>query len=171
MFRSFLFVISALVVFSVPALLIPPDDMTEILSAGLFIACLFGIWRWGPAAVRAIMDGAKTRESWGIIAIVGLLSALAMQRVYSVVFINLERPVWMTTLHISPFITYLMMIAVVLFISATTFPGEKPTKLGGVAAAFIAFVGVVASHLGPSLLGKVGGLWQAFLSAVGTILR
>jgi hypothetical protein len=166
MFRSFLFVVLAMVVFSVPALFIDPDNMTEILSAGLFIACLVGIWRWGPAAVRVALSGAKTRESWGIIAVVGLLFSLAVQRVYSVVFINFDRPEWLTTLHISPFITYMMMIAVVLFISATTFPGEKPTRLGGIAAAIIAFVGVLASHFGPMVLAKLGGLWQAVFRAL-----
>jgi hypothetical protein len=166
MFRSILFALAGLTAFSLPALFIKPDDMTEILSAGLFIACLVGLWRWGPAAVRAIVSGSKTQESWGIIGVCGLLLALAMQRVYSVAYLNLDRPEWMQVLHISPFITYMMLVSVVLFISATTFPGEKPTGLGGIAAAFIAFVGVMVSHFGPLIAKSIGGLWQAIYRAL-----
>ncbi len=169
MLRSFLFVALAVAVFSVPALLIPPDSMTEILSAGLLIACGFGIYRWGAAAFRGIRDGARTKESWGILAIVLLLGAMAAQRIYSVVYLNLDRPVWMQQLHISPFIVYVMLIAVVLFSASTTFPGERPTRMGGVAAAVIAFVGVLGSHLGPLALSKLGWVWNSLSSLLSRL--
>lgn len=162
MLRSFAFVLIALLAFVLPAFFIEPDSMTEFLSAGLFIACGFGIYRWGAAAGRVFAKGSRTRESWGILAVVGLLGALAAQRVYSVAYIQMGRPEWMQLLHISPFITYVMLISVVLFILATTFEGERPSPLGGIAAAIIAFVGVLASHFGPMLLTKLGALSHWF---------
>lgn len=162
MARPILVSLGLIAIFVLTALFIPADPMTEILSAGVFIASCFGLWRWAPAAWRNFISGARTETAWGLIGVVVLLTALAVQRAYSVLYIALDRPDSFTLLHVSPFITYMVLVALVLFIAATKFQDERPTRITGVIAAGIAFFGVLLSAAGPMVVAK--------LSVIGTAL-
>lgn len=164
MLRPILITLGLIAGFVLCSLFIVADTLTEILSAGVFIASCFGLWRWMPAAWRNYREGAATETAWGLIGIVVLLLALAAQRVYSVVYIQLDRPEAFQLLHVSPFITYMVLVALILFIAATKFPGEKPTRLSGSIAAIITFVGVLLSAAGP-LLARTIGEWMMFFVA------
>lgn len=147
-----------LLIFVAISLFIPPDNMTEVLSAGVTVAAGYGLYRWGPAALRAFARGAKTAEEQGVIGVTLLLASIIAMRIYSVVYINLGRPEYLQLLHISPFIVYVTLIALILFIAATRYEGEKPTRLGSVAAALVAFMAVGFSSLGPFIASKLGAI-------------
>lgn len=148
------------------ALFITADAMTEALSAAVFIAAGLGIYRWGSAAWRVYFRGALTTESWGILGIVLFLFAEASSRVYTVAYINLDRPEYLQLLHISPFIVYAKLIALGLFIAATKFEGEKPTKLGTFAAAAVAFFGLMLTTIGPLVGAKVAAFIAGLCKAL-----
>lgn len=149
-------------VFVAISLFVPSDTMNEALRAGVFVAACWGIMRWGPAAWRVYFRGAQTTESWGILGIALFLSAEAAQSVYAVVYLNLDRPEWMQLLHVSPFLVYVKLIALSLFIAATRFPGEKPSKVGTVGAALLAFLGLMLTATGP----KIGAIVARWLEAM-----
>lgn len=169
MVKPTLIALGLLAAFILSAIFVPADPLTEILSAGVFIASCFGLWRWTPAAWRNFASGANTETAWGLIGVVVLLLALAIQRVYSVFYIALDRPEALTVLHVSPFITYLVLIALVLFIAATKFQGEHPTKITGLLAAVIAFFGVLLSSALPYFVAKFVAL-GAVLAKIGVIV-
>lgn len=158
MIRAPLITVAGVTAFVVPAFFIDADTMNETLSAGLLIAAAFGVVRWGAAAWRVYWRGAVEERDWGILAIVGLLISLAAQRVLAVITINLDRPVWLRELHLSPFLTYSLLVCCVLLIAATRFDGEKPSRMDNVTAGLIAFLGVLMSAAGPYIISKLSAL-------------
>lgn len=159
--RALLVSIIALVLFWVPAIFIQPDSMLAIVSAGLFVASIWGVFRWGGAAWRVIRRGATKESDQGILAIVILLIALALQRVYSVVFVTLDRPLYLQNSHVNGFLAYLLLIGCVLLIASTRYEGEKPSQLGATTAGIAAILSVLIAHSGPWLVTKVVGIISA----------
>lgn len=161
--KPILITLSLILAFIATAFFIPPDPMNEVLSGGVFIAAGFGLYRWGPAAWRNYIAGAKDETAWGLIGLVLLLVSLSLQRVYSTVYINLGRPDYLMTLHIAPFLVYTTLIALVLFVAATSFPGERPNRINTLVAAIVSVLGISFSTIGPTLIGKIGLLMSKLL--------
>lgn len=162
MTKPILIVLCLIAIFTVAAFFIPADGMTQILSGGILIAAIVGVWRWGGAAVRVFVRGARNEESWGILGIVTLLGAIIASRVYSIIYIGLDRPEAFLTLYINPFIQYSTLIALSLFIVATRFSDERPNKLGSGLTALIAFFGVLLTAGGPLFVKSI----SAFIASV-----
>lgn len=169
MIRSSLITLSIFVVFIVTAFFFPPDAMNEVLSAAVFVAASFGIYRWGGAAWRVFASGARTEESWGILGLVIILIAEALRRVYSVFYLYMDRPDWMNELHIAPGLTAGTLIGIFLLVIATRFAGEKPSNLPGVLAAVIATFGVLMSTALPYFVAKMAALYTV-LSKIGVVI-
>ncbi len=170
MIRPILVTIAAIVLFLVSAVFIDPDTMNEGLSVAVGFAAAWGLVRWSGAAVRAYARGARTVEEQGVIGMVLLLGAIIAGRVYTATYLWLERPDAWQLLHISAFITYAFLGALMLFISATRFEGERPTRLGGIAATVIAFLAVFLSPMWPIIVAKAGGLLTVIVRLV-TVLH
>jgi hypothetical protein len=166
MIRAVAITLASIVAFVGVALFVPADAMTETLSVAVLIAAAWGLTRWGMAAVRAYARGARTVEEQGVIGIVLLLLAIIAQRVYSFLYLQFDRPEAWQALHISPFIVYTSLIALVLFIAATRYEGERPTGIGGFAAAAIAFLAVMFSSIGPFIVSKLGAIVSVLVHVV-----
>lgn len=161
MTRSLLITASIFLAFVSIAFFVPPDPMNEVLSAAVFVAAAFGMYRWAPAALRVFASGARTEESWGILGLVIILLTEALRRVYSVFYLQLNRPDWMDALHIAPGLTASTLVGIFLLVLATKFDGEKPSKLPGTLAAVIAFLGVMLSSALPYFIAKFILIWTA----------
>lgn len=162
------------VVFGLVSLILPADPLLEIISAGIFVAAVIGIWRWGPAAFRVYFprkDKPKPdREtSLGLLGLVLWLFSEAGKRVYAVYYIQLDRPEWMQVLHISAGLNAITLIGLVLVIAATRWPGEKPSKLPGAMASIVAFFGVLLSAALPYFAAKFTILMEV-IGRVGAFL-
>lgn len=164
--KPFLVTLGALLAFIATALFVDPDTMTEVLSIAVLFAAAWGLVRWGAAAGRAYVRGASTVEEQGVIGIVLLLFSIIVSRVYSVTYLALDRPLYLQVLHIAPFLVYMTFVALILFISATRYEGERPTRLGGAIAGIIAFIAVMFSPLWPIIVAKLGALVSILLRAI-----
>lgn len=166
MTKPLLVTLGAILVFIGTSLFIDSDTMNEILSVAVVFAAGWGLVRWGGASVRAFLRGGSTVEEQGVIGVVLLLSSIIASRVYTSIYLWLGRPPAWQTLHISAFITYATLGSLILFISATRYAGERPTRLGGIAATVIAFLAVLVSPLWPILIAKLGALLSVLLRVV-----
>lgn len=164
MVKSFTITLVLLLAFALTSLLIPADTLTEMLSVAVLIAAFWGLARWGGAGLRAYMRGAETVEAQGVLGVTLLLLAIIAQRVYSFLYLRFERPEIWQTLHILPFIAYVSLIALVLFINATKYPGEHSTPLTGTAVAVITFLAVMLSSIGPIIVAKLGAIMTWLLA-------
>lgn len=152
--RSLALTALVLVIFLIPQPFLTADQQVELWSGGLTMACLWGIWRWGPTAWRAYREGSKEPWHYGIMAIVILLLFMIGRQFYHVLYIRFDRPVDWQTIPISAFIIYGIMIAVWLFSIATKVDGEKPSKFIGWIAALGAGITLLMSSISPFLLSK-----------------
>lgn len=170
MTRTIAVSLAILAAFWIPASFLASDAMTNILRPALFIASAYGIVRWGDAAFRVYFDRAGERSSLGILGIVLTLAGIALASVYSVVFIALERPIWLREMQISNFLTFVTFIGVCLFTVSSRYEGERPTRLSGIAAACIAGFGVLFSSLGPLVISKIVAILSA-IAHMGVFIR
>jgi hypothetical protein len=154
LFRSLALTALVLFIFLIPTPFLTADQQVELWSGGLTMACLWGVWRWGPTAWRAYREGSKEPWHYGIMAIVILLLFMIGRQFYQVLYIRLERPEDWHQMPISAFIIYGIMIAVWLFSIATKVDGEKPSKVIGWLAAIGAGITLLMSSLFPILLSK-----------------
>jgi hypothetical protein len=109
----------ALAVFGGCALAFPPDALTDAIATVIMVACIVGLFRWGPTGWRVFWKGARRTEDWGILAICVLLVAIICGRLYGIVYRQLERPDYLTDSYWSPFFLYLLLCAVTLLVAAT----------------------------------------------------
>lgn len=170
MIKPVLIVIALHAIFITLAYLLPPDTLGGILRSALLIACLLGILRWGIGAWSAFKSAGK-KSSMGILGVVALLVGISAISIYSVVFINMGRPEWLTQWYLSPYFVAVQLVGVSLLVFSTTFEGEKPTSLSGYAAFIIATLGVLLTNAGahviPWLVSKGGALMQMVARLVG----
>lgn len=153
--------------FVLTSVFVDPDTLNEVLSAALFIACGVGVLRWGPASWRVFWSTERpSMAAVGVMAMVLWLTGTMLGRIYTVLYLNLGRPVWMQVLHISPAITFIILCAVLLFIAVTRFDGEKPTRLGGVATGLFTLIGVLFSTAGPAIIAKMGTFLGALFARI-----
>lgn len=166
--RSLTLTALLLAMFFAAALFIPADTMKEPLSAAVFILAGIAVMRWGPAGWRLYFSGASTAPSWGILGVVLFMVAEAAANLYTLIFLTLDRPDYMQVLHVSPFISYVKLVAMGLFIAATNFEGERPSRVGAAAGATLAAFGLLLTALGPIAaargVGVVELVWRAFFS-------
>lgn len=116
---ALLVVAGALAVFGVGALFFKPDALSDATATLMMVACIAGLWRWGPTGWRVFWRGAYRTEDWGILAICVLLIAIIFGRIYGVVYRQMERPGWMQDSYWSPFFLYMLLCAVTLLVAAT----------------------------------------------------
>ncbi len=140
-----------------PAYFLEPDRLREILSALLIVLCLIGLVRWGPAAFEVYSKRAGERASMGILGVVVLLAAIAMNQAFVITNIrfNPDRP---PTTHLLNAIIYLLLIGTALFVTATRFEGERPTRVGRSMMALIAVIGLLFTSVGAKLLGWIAAI-------------
>lgn len=110
---------AALAVFGICALIFKPDALSDATATVMMVACIAGLWRWGPTGWRVFWRGARRTEDWGILAICVLLIAIIFGRIYGIVFRQLERPGWLLDSYWSPFFLYMLLCAVTLLVAAT----------------------------------------------------
>ena len=116
---ALLVALGALAVFGVCTLFFPPDALSDATATVMMVACVAGLWRWGPTGWRVFWKGARRPEDWGILAICLLLIAIGCGRIYGIVWRQLERPAYMANSYWSPFLLYILLGAVVLLVAAT----------------------------------------------------
>lgn len=160
--RSLLWTAGVFAIFLIPASFMTADAQLELWSGGLTVACLWGVWRWGPTAWRAYKEGSTNPWHYGVLAIVILLLFLIVQRVYGVVYIRAGRPVEWQAFPATAFIVFGIMVAVWLFSLATKVDGEKPSRLMGVITAVGAALALFASSVWPVLASKGGAIIKFF---------
>lgn len=158
MFRSSAITLSAIAIFVFFTFFIAVDTLTQILSGAVFVAAGVAVFRWGGAAVRVFLRGSKTEESWGILGLVLVLTAEAGRRVFSVVYLQLGRPVWMQVVPITPFLIYMTLAGIVLIVLATKLDGARPSQLPTFLLALLAFTGLMLSSVGTVIIGKLSAL-------------
>jgi DMSO reductase anchor subunit len=144
------------IAFSLVALVIPPDPLSIGLRVLLVLACIIGVYRWGPTALRVYRNGASEPHEQGILAVVVLLLGLAANQVYSAVYVALDRPEWVSQYHFSGFLVFLILIGVVLFTVSTRLEGEKHSPLVGIGLAVMTAISVAVAGLWPKLVSIVG---------------
>lgn len=109
----------ALAVFGICARFFTPDQLSDATATVMMVACIAGLWRWGPTGWRVFWRGARRQEDWGILAIVSLLVAIICGRVYGIVYRQLDRPDYLLNSYWTPFFLYMLLGAVVLLVAAT----------------------------------------------------
>lgn len=160
--RSVALTLITICIFLVPQPFLSADQQVELWSGGLTVACLWGIWRYGPTSWRAFREGSNEPWHYGIMAIVILMLFIMARQFYQVLFIRLERPEAWYALPISAFIVYGIMIAVIMFSIATRTEGEKPSVVMGWITAIAAALAIFMSSLFPFLISKGSGLLRFF---------
>ncbi len=116
---ALLVVAAALAVFGICAIFFPPDALSDATATVMRVACVAGLWRWGPTGWRVFWKGAKRPEDWGILAVCALFVAIISGRFYGIIYRQLERPEWLQQSYWSPFLLYMLLGAVVLLVAAT----------------------------------------------------
>lgn len=169
MIRTLLVTLGLVAAFALPAIYFTPDQFREWLSYGLIVAACIGLLRWLPAATRVYVERAGERSSLGILGVVVVLASICFWQVYAVYNIRADRPDWLLQTHIFNAIVYLMLIGVVLFVTASKFHGETPTRAGKTATAIIATLGLFFTSAGPMVLKFIGGLLQSLLSLLAHV--
>lgn len=149
--------------FSLVALVVPPDPYSIALRVLLVFACVLGIYRWGRTAWRVYRNGASEPHEQGIMAIVILMMGLAANQIYSAVFIMMDRPEWLTNYHFSPFLVFISLIGVVLFIVSTRVEGEKHSPVVGAVLAALTALSVAIAGLWPAVAKVIGPFLSRFL--------
>lgn len=169
--KAFGFTALCIALFAVLASFIPPDPLTEGLSAAIFIAAAIGITRWGPAAWRVYFppknDAQDSTTSLGILGLVLWLISESLRRIYSIIVIQMHRPDWVSEVHVSSALNAVVFVGICLVILATRFEGEKPSRMSGIAMAVITFTGVMLSALGPWIIGHLITPIIGFLGKIG----
>ncbi len=105
--------------FGLCSMIFPPDALTDAIATLILVACVVGLWRWGPTGWRVLWKGARRTEDWGILAICVLMIAIICGRFYGIVYRQLERPDYLTQSYWSPFFLYMLLCAVTLLVAAT----------------------------------------------------
>lgn len=126
-------------------LIMPSPILVETFS-GLLLGISIAITlMWAPAAVTALREGAG--DGWHQLNLAIMLTwfTIAVQRIWAIVYRWMDRPDWMADSHYSAFVTYLIMLAGMLYIiSPGTESGQVPTKNWTVMIASVGAGGVVA---------------------------
>lgn len=99
-----------------------PIFITGTTLQVLFNSAVFGVATsilitWGPAAIYALRRGV-TGENQSIVATFTLWSVVWLQRVYSITFVVLDRPWWLTNSAFPAFLAYLIGVTGILFLVA-----------------------------------------------------
>lgn len=137
------------------------DLMREWVSGAVFVGAGLGFYRWFGGAFHVYAAGIDTERRRGVFGLELFLLGEGLTQIYAVAFLNLDRPVWMQVLHLSAFFTFIKLIGLYFLITATRFGDERPLKIGGAAAAIIAFFGVIFTVGGPWLMSKAGAIASA----------
>jgi len=151
--------------FVIPSFFLPSDQMVEIASALLIVACGFTVYRWGQTAARVYLNGASQPYEQGILAIVVMALFLMFGRLYQVTFIRLDRPDWLIDKPISAAITYGLFISLFLAVIATRTEGERPSRGVAIVTGGFTAVAVFASAIWPVLISKAGAI-AGFLNRI-----
>lgn len=149
--------------FFISTILLPPDRLREVLSSGLIVACLMGVYRWGGAALEVYRKRAGERSSLGIIGVVLMLAAIAANQGYAILFVRLGRPDWLIAQNYLNAIIFVLLVAAALFVTSTRFDGEKPTPTSGAITALIAVLGIMLTSVGGFIVKFLAGAVQALV--------
>lgn len=131
MFRpGILFAGAAIVMWWVLTFL-PPYLQFEMLTSLLLPLGGMALWRWAPGALRNLIGPTLTPAKILTIAVATLALAAAFQSIWRLIYLWLHRPVGMTSVE-NPwagFSTYLLVIALVLYLLSTRRETDPPMPL------------------------------------------
>ncbi len=95
-------------------------DVFNNITLGVAVTVML---TWASGAWTSFKEGAKEGDDQLVIAVFLLYAVLAFQRMYAIVAVALERPVWLVEGPLSGFVSYLLCAVGLLFLVA---PGISP---------------------------------------------
>lgn len=120
--RAVVFAVVAIVLYWVTSMFVPPLVLRDIFNSLAFGAAIIITITWGPAALKAVREGADSGEWQLILAIFIVWFVVLMQRIYVIIFNYAGRPDDWATSALAGFWPYSYLCAGLLFLSA---PGVK----------------------------------------------
>ncbi len=161
MIRTLLVTAGLVAAFLIPAYFVEREVFREWLAYGLLVACFIGLVRWVPAAWTVYRKRASERPSLGILGVVVLLSSIAVWQIYTLYNLRAGEPVWHKATDIFNAIVYCLLLGAALFVFASKFDGEQPSRVGKTVAGSMAVLGLFFHSFGQVVLSKLGAIIQA----------
>ncbi|WP_018900440.1 hypothetical protein [Rhizobium sp. 2MFCol3.1] len=127
--RAVVFAVGAFLAYWIASMFVPPLVLRDIFNSLAFGTAVIITITWGPAAFRAVKNGADSGEWLLVLAIFLIWLVVLCQRLYVIAFNWLGRPESWALSPVSGFWPYSYTVAGMLFLSAPGFrDGDLSTR-------------------------------------------
>jgi len=123
--RMLLLALLAMASYWVLPLFITGETLQVLFNSAVFGVSTAILVTWGPPAIFALRRSASG-ENQNILAVFMLWFIVWLQRVYSIVFVTLDRPGWLASSALPPFLAYLFGVVGVLMLTAPAYVEDAP---------------------------------------------
>lgn len=151
-----------ILVYTIPALLIPYDRMLDVVSVFMLVFGISGLYLIAEETWESFWAGDRSRTSLALYGLFALFLSVITMRSYGILTRNVESATWITETYTYSALVYLQFIGLMLFSRASTPPtvARKSSRWGQLLIGIVIGALVASSKaLEPMLMG-LGRLWS-----------